>query len=105
MLMYIAESLSGQNGADLLGSDILTALMQTGQDLVVVSKDKTTVDARTTNGNVSDSKWISSPRYFSFPSMVDRQLPRKLGRWVKWSVADKVNSRRIRREDPKLVLV
>lgn len=104
MLMYIAEFLSGQNGADLLGSDILTALLRTGQELIVVSKDQATVDART-SGKVSRSKWISSPRYFSFPSTVDRRLPRKLGRWVKWSFADKVNSRRIRREDPKLVLV
>jgi len=104
MLAFIARSLTGHNGADLLAGDILDGLAASGQVVSVVTDDARLAAAR--SAGVSTTRWLEAPKLVPFPaSMRHRKTTRALARWAKWGVLDMRHRRALRHLSPALTLV
>jgi len=100
MIAFIARSMKGHNGADLLAADILEGLCASREQVAVI-----TDDARSTQASVRVSKvvrWVESPKTLSFPR---RRQPRAYASWAKWSVLDIGLRRTLRELRPALTIV
>jgi glycosyltransferase involved in cell wall biosynthesis len=105
MLAYVARTLNGLNGADQLVPDVLAGLLSSGRPVTVVSNGRLSLPALP-NGQVPPPvRWVSPPAELTFPTSLDRRLPGRVARWLKWTVLDVQARRRLEALRPELTLV
>jgi glycosyltransferase involved in cell wall biosynthesis len=105
MLLYVARSLSGLNGADRAGVDVLASLVSNGHPVAVLSEDlraPARLEAAEERGSL---RWHPAPQRLTFPKQPGRGFARKLGRWAKWSVLDVPRRVALSRSAPTAALV
>jgi len=105
MLAYVARSINGLNGADQLVPDVLAGLLSTGRPVTVVSNDRLPLSALSIGQPTPAARWVSPPAELPFPTSVDRRLPGRAARWLKWTVLDVRARRQLGALRPALTLV
>jgi glycosyltransferase involved in cell wall biosynthesis len=105
MLAYVARSINGLNGADQLVPDVLAGLLSTGRPVTVLSNSRLPLAALPRDPVTPPIRWLSPPAELTLPTSIDRRLPGRVARWLKWSALDLRARRRLGALRPALTLV
>lgn len=104
MIAFVARSMKGHNGADLLAADILEGLCRSREQVAVVTDDARVAKASSRAPHVA--RWLESPKSLRFPwRRRTANVARAYASWAKWTLMDVRQRRALRELRPCLSVV
>jgi len=109
VILFYNDYFGYGSGAGKAAIDILTALLSTKKEIVVITNRTRTKLPKSIEGtDLEKPGWIRVPRRVSFPNEINKKLPRNIARWFIRGIQDILcfnYNRNIKKITPDLVFV